>query len=137
MGSRLVNWDFDGSGPALTFQSIEVAGSGATNPDPTPSPVPPLGTAWGPLPHHVIVPDADGWIAVDPLALDNGFQGSLLRVDSQTAVPGGAAPGSGAGVTPAAPKNGTALLDHFRGWPDWRWRNIHQHTDEDDGQQLG
>ncbi len=63
------------------------------------------------------MPDADGWIAVDPLALDNGFQGSLLRFDSQTAVPGGAAPGSGAGVTPAAPKNGTALSIIFEAGP--------------------
>lgn len=117
VGSRIVNWDFDGTGPVVTFQSIQIKGSGATNPDPTPSPLPPPGTPWGPLPPHVIVPDAQGWITVDPLALGNGFNGPLIRFNSTTAVPGGPAPGNGAGVPPSSPRSGVPLSVIFEAGP--------------------
>lgn len=116
VGSRLIQWDLFGTGLVWTFQSIYVAGSGAT-PDPTPTPVLPPGTPWGPVPAHVIVPDADGWVRVDQNALNGGFYGPLLRFKSDTAVPGGAAPGSGAGVAPADPKSGAGLRIIFQAGP--------------------
>ena len=53
---------------------------------------------------HVIVPDADGWIEVDPNALGNGFNGPLLSFDTTQPFPGGNAnPGVDAGTpVPAA-----------------------------------
>ncbi len=108
VGSRLIQWDLFGTGLVWTFQNIIVAGSGAT-PDPTPTPVLPPGTPWGPVPDHVIVPDVNGWINVDQNALDNGFYGPLLRFICAHAVPGGAAPGDGAGNAVSDPKNGVAI----------------------------
>ncbi len=118
VGSRLKWWDVYGTGPAWTPQTIYVAGAisdvpGGTT-DPTPIPVVPPGTPWGAPPPHVIVPDPDGWISVDQTALDNGFYGPLLRFNSAAAAPGGAAPGSGAGVAPAAPKNGANIAIVFQ-----------------------
>lgn len=116
VGSRLILWDLDGSGPSWTFQSIYVQASGAT-PDPTPIPPVPPGTPWGPVPAHVIVPDANGWLAVDQKALDGGFFGPLLRFNTNGAVPGGGAPGSGAGNPVADPKNGAPLRIVFEAGP--------------------
>lgn len=107
-GARLILWDLDGSGPDWTFQTIMVAGSGAT-PDPTPIPAVPPGSPWGPVPTHVIEPDSNGWIVVDPDALDGGFYGPLVRFRSAGAVPVGSAPGNGAGNAVSDPKNGTML----------------------------
>jgi hypothetical protein len=116
VGARLIQWDIFGTGLSWTFQSIYVAGSGAT-PDPTPTPVVPPGTPWGPVPAHVVVPDSDGWIQVDPNALDSGFYGPLLRFNTPVAVPGGAAPGNGAGNALTDPKNGTDLAITFEAGP--------------------
>lgn len=103
VGSKLVWWDVDGDGTfGWTLQDIVVAGSGAT------PPLSPGGS--GPISSHVIVPDATtGWIAVDPDALDSGFYGPLVRLRTDQVVPGGAAPGSGAGTAPADPKDGRLL----------------------------
>lgn len=102
VGSKLIQWDVNSDGTLdTTFQDIEIAGSGAT------PPLAPGGS--GALPSHVIVPDADGWIAVDQDALDGGFYGPLVRLDSTKVVPGGTAPGSGAGNPPADPKTGTTV----------------------------
>ena len=119
VGSRLINWDLFGTGPVTTFQSIIVAPSGATpDPTPPPSPLPPPGTPWGPVPAHVIVPDpVDGWVTVDPNGLDNGFYGPLIGFNSAAAVPGGAAPGNGAGNPVADPKNGVAIKLIFEAGP--------------------
>lgn len=109
VGSRLIMWDTFGTGASWTVQSIFVAAAIGDVPggtaDPTPIPVVPPGTPWGAPPPHVIVPDADGWVAVDQTALDGGFFG-LMGINSNAAIPGGVAPGSGAGVAPAAPKDG-------------------------------
>jgi hypothetical protein len=102
VGSRLIWWDL-GSGKTWTFQTIVVSGSGAT-PYPTQPPYPP-----GPVPAHVIVPDADGWINIDKDSVDDGFYGSLIRFRSPAAVPGGLAPGNEAGNPVTNPKNGVAL----------------------------
>jgi hypothetical protein len=117
VGSRLIWWDLYGSGPTWTPQSIWVAGSGAT-PGPIPIPLVPPGTPWGAPPAHVIVPDANGWINVDQDAIDGGFgQGPLICFRSASAVPGGAAPGSGAGNPVVDPKNGVALKLIFEAEP--------------------
>ena len=102
VGSKLVWWDVDTDGTfGWTLQDIIVAGSGAT---------PPLASGGsGPISSHVIEPDANGWIAVDQDALDNGFYGPLARLRTDQIVPGGGAPGSGAGNAPASPQNGRPL----------------------------
>lgn len=118
VGARLIKWDQFGTGLAWTPQTIVVAGSGAT-PDPTPTPVVPPGTPWGSVPDHVIAPDADGWVAVDKNALDDGFYGPLVRLVSAAAVPGGSPldPGDGAGVAPVGAKNGVAVKLIFEARP--------------------
>lgn len=112
VGSRLIQWDAFGTGLVWTTQTIMIAGAGAT-PDPTPTPVVPPGTPWGPVPTHVIVPDADGWVRVDQMALDDGFFGPLMGFNTPQAVPGGAAPGNGAGNGVASPRNGVSLKIRF------------------------
>lgn len=106
VGSKLVWWDVDSDGTfGWTFQSIHLAGSGAT------PPLPPGGS--GPLPIHVIVPDADGWVAVDPDGLDDGFYGPLLAANSNGIVPGGLPPNNGAGNPVADPRNGQLVTFIF------------------------
>ena len=109
VGSKLVMWDTFGTGATWTVQSIFVAANvgdvpGGTS-DPTPIPVLPPGTPWGAPPAAVITPDANGWVAVDQNALDGGFFG-LMGFNSNAAIPGGVAPGIGAGSAPVDPKNG-------------------------------
>ena len=87
IGYRLIQWDLDGSGATSTVQPVYVDGSGATLADPTPSPLPLLGTPWGLVPDHVIVPDANGWITVDQNMLDGGLSGTLIGFRSYVAVP--------------------------------------------------
>ena len=47
VGSRTIFWDVNGTGLEETFQTVRIAGSGATL-DPTPPPAVPRGTPWGP-----------------------------------------------------------------------------------------
>lgn len=114
VGARLIQWKVTSNAFEWAFQSIVVAGSGAT-PDPTPQPVGP--GPWGSPPDHVIEPDADGWVAVDPSGLDDGFYGPLLRFNSAGAVPGGLAPGDGAGTAVSDPKSGANLSLVFEAGP--------------------
>lgn len=116
LGARLIYWDTFGTGLAWTFQSIYVQGSGAT-PDPTPTPMLPPGTPWGPPPAHIIVPDANGWIAVDQNALDGGFYGSLVRLNTTQVLAALDAPGNGAGNAPSSPKNGMDLRIIYQAGP--------------------
>ena len=118
-GSRPISWDVFGTGAILTSQPIYVAPSGATPPGPTPAPfpLPPPGTPWGPIPAVVLVPDASGWVTMDPATTNQGFSGSLVRFNSETVVPDGTAPSSGPGITPASPKNGTMLRIVFQAEP--------------------
>lgn len=111
VGSRTIFWDINGTGLEETFQTVIIAGSGAT-PDPTPTPLLPPGTPWGAPPAHVIVPDADGWISVDPNALGAAFSGALIGFNTTVPFPDGdPAPGVVAGVqVPAANlKNGVDI----------------------------
>jgi hypothetical protein len=91
VGSRTIYWDVNGTGLEETFQTVQVAGSGAT-PDPTPTPALPPGTPWGAPPTHVIVPDADGWVTVDPNALGSGFDGALVGFRTTAVFPEGTPP---------------------------------------------
>jgi len=116
VGSRLILWDTFGTGLAWTFQSIYVQGSGAT-PDTTPPPALPPGTPWGAPPAHIVVPDANGWIAVDQNALDGGFYGPLVRFDTTQVLPALDAPGNGAGNPPASPMNGLDLRIIYQAGP--------------------
>jgi hypothetical protein len=116
VGSRLILWKLFGTTAIWTFQSIVIAGAGAT-PDPTPTPAGP--GPWGSVPDHVIVPDADGWIAVDQNGLDSGFYGPLLRVNTNAMAPGGAVSDDGAGnpVSAAKQRSGVPLKIVFEAAP--------------------
>jgi hypothetical protein len=98
VGSRYTFWN----GNPFTLQSVrsrnrrDVADAAAAEPRPTP-------------PDHYIVPDPQGWVTVDPMALDDGFNGWLMGFQSAVAFPGGdPAPGvpAGTAVPPANQKNG-------------------------------
>jgi hypothetical protein len=78
VGSRYTLWN----GNPMTLQSVRIRGAGAT---PTP---PPPGPGLTP-PDHFIVPDANGWVAVDDAMLGNAFSGALLGLASGAIVPGG------------------------------------------------
>jgi hypothetical protein len=115
VGSRTIFWDVNGTGLEETFQTVMIAGSGATL-DPTPTPPLPPGTPWGAPPPHVIVPDADGWITVDPNALGGGFSGALIGFNTSTPLPDGEplpAVDAGAQVPAANLKNGVDLAIVF------------------------
>jgi len=110
VGTRLVSWD-DGSGAGLTpgwKQSVSIRGTGTTSPTPPP---PGDGTTSAP-PEHYIVPDSNGWIPVEPTALDNGFGLPLMGFASWVPFPGAPdadpAPGvpAGTAVPVANQKNG-------------------------------
>jgi hypothetical protein len=102
-GTRLVDWPENVAGVAgtvlvPTFQTVTIAG--APQPDPTP---PAPGAAWVGPAAHVIVPDALGWIDVDPNAIGGGFQ-TLLGFNTPGVVPGGApVPGVPAGTAVPGP----------------------------------
>jgi len=114
-GTRLVNWPENVAGVAgtvsvPTFQTVTIAG--APQPDPTP---PAPGAAWVGPAAHVIVPDALGWITVDPNAIGGGFQ-TLLGFNTPQVVPGGAPlPGVPAGTAVPGPnqRTGTDLSITF------------------------
>ncbi len=100
VGTRLITWN----GVPNTFQSIRVAGAMPPPPPPGPNPPP-----------FYIIPDGQGWVHVDQLALDDGFDGWLMGFSSAVAFAGGnPAPGVSAGTAvPAAnQKNGinTAII---------------------------
>lgn len=118
VGTRPIQWDH-GFGPVIEPQSIVIAGSGGSVPPP---PVPVLGPPnvdMGPVPPSVQMPDADGWIIVDPLATNGALSGPLIRFLSANAVPGGSATSVGdvAGNPPASLKNGTAIRIIFEAEP--------------------
>lgn len=99
VGSRYTFWN----GNPLAIQSVRIRGTGTTSPTPpppSPDPTPP---------DHYIVPDAKGWVAVDPMAFDDAFNGWLMGFASGVAFPGGdPAPGvpAGTAVPVANQKNG-------------------------------
>lgn len=102
-GTRLVDWPQNvggiaGAGLVPTFQTVTIAGA------PQPDPIPPApGAPWTGPSEHVIVPDAQGWIPVDPNTIGGGFQ-TLIGFETTAVVPGGSPlPGVPAGTAvPAA-----------------------------------
>jgi hypothetical protein len=115
-GTRLLNWPQNVGGIAAatlvpTFQAVWI--SSVAQPDPTP---PAPGAAWVAPTAHYIVPDANGWVTVDPNAVGGGFQ-TLMGFDSTQAVPGGnPLPGvpAGTAVPAAAQRTGTDLSITFQ-----------------------
>jgi hypothetical protein len=100
VGSRYTLWNAN----PFTIQTVRIKGTGAT------SPTPPVGPPGPTPPDHFIVPDAQGWVTVDPQAFDNAFSGFLMGFASQNGIPVGAPnPGVAAGTAvPAAnQRNGT------------------------------
>jgi hypothetical protein len=87
-GTRLINWPENVGGVAgatlvSTFQTVTIAGA------PQPDPIPPApGATWVGPSAHVIVPDSNGWVQVDPNAIGGGFQ-VLLGFNSPAVVAGG------------------------------------------------
>lgn len=65
-----------------------------------------------PIPDHVLRQDANGWVRVDQVGLDNGFYGPLLWINTNTIVPGGNAkdPGDHAGNSPVNPRFGKKVF---------------------------
>ncbi|MGZ4395756.1 MAG: hypothetical protein ACXVZ2_10390 [Gaiellaceae bacterium] len=111
-GSRLVDWpqNLGGvAGPALvpTFQTVTIAGADGVDPIP-PAP----GDPWVGPAAHIIAPGSDGWVTVDPNTVGGGYQ-VLLGFKSETVVPGGIPPDSGAGNAVADPKGGKDLKMNF------------------------
>jgi hypothetical protein len=110
-GTRLVNWPQKLGGIAgtvlvPTFQTVSIAGA------PQPDPVPPApGSAWTGPSAHTIVPDAQGWIPVDPNAIGGGFQVLLGFATAAVVAGGNPAPGvpPGTAVPPANQRGGTNL----------------------------
>jgi hypothetical protein len=108
VGSRYTFWN----GNPFALQSVRIRGTGTTSPTPPPpgpDPTPPT---------HYIVPDPQGWVTVDPMALDDGFNGWLMGFASHVGIPGGA-PGpaalaAGDPVPPAQQKNGTDVAIVFQ-----------------------
>lgn len=99
VGTRYTLWH----GNPFTLQSVRIRGTGAT------SPTPPISTPAPAPPDHYLVPDAEGWVPVDPNALDDGFDGRLMGFTSAVAFPGGPpAPGvlAGTAVPAGNQKNG-------------------------------
>ena len=120
VATRPITWNVSGTlAPIVTAQEIYVAPFGATPPGPTPTPALPPNVPWGSIPHVVIVPDAQGWVTLDPSATNGGFSGPLLKFASATVVPGGSASSSGPGVPilPVNQKNGTMLRIVFEAEP--------------------
>lgn len=122
VGYRLITWpDVDMTTTPFTTkatssaqpQTVAVQGSGATPGFPTP---PAVGDPWYAPPTHVVVPDADGWIEVDPLAGDDGFYGPLVGFNTTKPYPDvDPAPGVAAGteVPAGSQKNGRDLTIIF------------------------
>ncbi len=101
VGSRYTLWNAN----PFALQSVRIRGTGTTSPTP-----PPPGPGISP-PDHFIVPDAQGWITVDPNALDDGFNGWLNGFASWVAFPGTGNPApaglaAGSAVPVADQKNG-------------------------------
>jgi len=108
-GTRRIPWPANVGGIAqgaqvLTFQTISIEGAAVPDPPP-PSP----GAAWFPPPPHVIAPDSNGWVTVDPAHVAGGFT-TLLGFNSADAVPGGIPP-----APPPAPGSPVASSDQRNG----------------------
>ena len=111
LGQRRIAWPDNSGGIAaatssLQSQSLVVKGASVAD-----TPPPAVGDPWfGPV-EHVITPDPDGWVAVDPASISGGFT-TLMGFNTNAEVPGGNPnPGVAAGqpVPAANVKNGTTI----------------------------
>jgi hypothetical protein len=97
-GTRIISWPQNVAGVASaglvpTFQTITIEGAPVADPTP-PAP----GAPWRGPTKHVIVPDANGWVVVDPAAIAGGFT-TLIGFNTNQDVPGGdPVPGVAAGT---------------------------------------
>lgn len=87
-GTRIISWPekladgTTGPNPVATFQTISIQA------DPVPDPVPPApGDPWQGPARHVINPDANGWITVEP-TISGGYT-TLIGFNTTLDVPGG------------------------------------------------
>lgn len=111
LGQRRIAWPDNSGGVAaatssLQFQSLVVDGMATADTAP-----PAVGDPWfGPV-EHILTPDPDGWIAVDPGSISGGFT-TLIGFETGAEVSGGNPnPGVDAGhpIPPANIKNGTTI----------------------------
>jgi hypothetical protein len=117
VGDRPILWR-DATGLKVMSQQIIVAPSVFAGAMPAGAPQPPPPAVAGvSIPPAVLVPDGNGWVTVDPAANLGGFSGPLMHFMTATRVPGGPAPGSGAGNAPASPKAGTHVQIVFQAEP--------------------
>lgn len=79
VGSRYTLWNAN----PFTIQSVRIRGTGTT------SPTPPIGPPGPNPPDHYIVPDPQGWVAVDLMAFDDAFNGWLIGFASNVPFPDG------------------------------------------------
>ncbi len=107
VGVRLITWNGTDA-----FQDIVID---PTQPASLADSIPPDGFP-ADIPDHVLRQDANGWIRVDQVGLDNGFYGPLLWVNTNTIVPGGNAKDAGdqAGNGAVTPKNGKKVFFAFQ-----------------------
>ncbi len=107
VASRLIPW-----GTGSMFQDVVID---ITQPESVADSIPAYDGSPAP-PRHVLHPDADGWVRVDQVCMDNGFLGTLLYIKSDTLEPGGAAttPGDQPGDPASSPKNGKLVLLKFQ-----------------------
>jgi hypothetical protein len=115
VGNRPIQWLHDDGTAWLTWQTIVVADQVypdtmlATDPQPAP--------AMGPIPPAILIPDSDGWVTVDPATNLGGMSGALMVLDTTSIVPGGVAPGAGAGNPVSDPKAGRHMQIVFEAEP--------------------
>ncbi len=111
-GTRRILWPVNLAGTAgaaqvLTFQSLSIEGAPVAD-----TPPPAAGDPWVGPTKHVIVPDADGWVTVDPAHVSGGFT-TLVGFNTPDVVAGGLPPSPpplpGTPVAAADQKNGTDL----------------------------
>ena len=108
VGSRNITW---GGVSGLT-QPVFINPTKPASPDD----FVPLDAAPAIMPDHILHLDANGWVRVDQVGLDNGFYGPLMSVDTNTIVSGGDATNAGdsAGAAPLVPKNGKLIQFQFQ-----------------------
>jgi hypothetical protein len=117
VGVELVTWNGLPNQQRVVYVAPSVASVGVLANQTTPLPP---GT--GPLPAYVIIPDANGWVNVDPNIIDQGFNGPLLAFNSNAAVPGQAVPtqataAASAGTLPPPQVVGVDLQLYFEAQP--------------------
>lgn len=111
LGNRRIAWPDNSGGFAAATSSLQFQALVADGFATADTPPPAVGDPWFGPREHVITPDPDGWIAVDPGAISGGFT-TLMGFETGAEVSGGDPnPGVEAGqpVPAANIKNGTTV----------------------------